>query len=239
MYINRGTLHLVFCGKRRVVVCSDSRGHSDEAGPSPEIFTKLFGAGKRTLCGMSGVLTLPPDVYVSSGVARLCSGSEFRDSPRDLLRAIRDDMREPLTAAFSENPLPDLPTIFSAFSVRRQRSGEVAFWDLDFPIKKTPNGDRSLGEPTLISRIEGIPTGPFYYHVGRGDCLPGDLIKRVHPDSPEADILRGVDDIFDLAMTLNKSCRDEIGGPIDVAVIDSVGVSWLRRNPIPRGAGFE
>ncbi len=233
MDVYSGTLHVILHGRKRIVVCSDSRGHSEESGPSPEVFQKLFQSGKRTLCGIHGILTLPPDILISNQISKLCSQDELRDLPRELLIAIRNVVEGPIAALFAGQPPPDLPSIFGAFSIQRRRNGELTFWKLDFPVVKALNGDRSVGEPQLKAAIEGFPPAPyFHYFEARGDCLPSDFMERVHPDSPEAEILRGVDDIFAFATTLNKSCADEIGGPIDVAVIDSIGVSWLRKKPI-------
>jgi hypothetical protein len=42
-------------------------------------------------------------------------------------------------------------------------------------------------------------------------------------------ILRDIDLIFETARSENCSCGEMIGGPIDVAVIESEGVRWLRK----------
>ena len=88
-----------------------------------------------------------------------------------------------------------------------------------------------MAEPTITARIDGIiPPGPFVYHASRGDCLPADL-SGLDSDSPDSKVLGDVDKIFEAARATNASCRDEIGGPIDVAAIDSHRVHWLRRKP--------
>jgi|ERR1017187_2872418 hypothetical protein len=233
MNIPFGTLHIALCGRQRIVVCSDSRGHS-RSGPSGDVFNKLFQAGQRTLCATSGVLMLSPDVYVASRVARICAEVRLQDSPRELLSAIRDDMHRPLVDLFTKNPLPDdLPSVFSAFSIRRSRNGEIDILNLDFPVVTGSDGRRLLGKPTTISQLEGLrPPGRFVYHHSRGDCLPKDLNQMVDPDLPDNIVLVAVDAIFESARASTQSCRDEIGGPIDVAAIDSNGFRWLRRKPI-------
>jgi hypothetical protein len=149
------------------------------------------------------------------------------------LCAIRDDLHGALTALFAENPLPDLPSAFSAFSVRRKRNGEIDLLELNFPVIAASDGHRLLGEPEIKSHLEGVlPSGPFVYHIGRSDCLTKDLEKRLDPDLPDGNVLKDIDNIFETARAVNGSCRDEVGGPIDVAAIDSVGFRWLRRKPI-------
>ena len=227
--IIHGTLHLVLGGKKRVVVCSDSRGHSKN-GPSTENFQKLFQAGRRTLCGTHGVLMLAPDIYVSDRISRFCNDKKYQDSPQQILAAIRDDMRDPLFDLFNAHPLPDGPSVFGALAISRKRTGELSFWKLDFPIVEKAPKVRSIAEPTIEPIIEGMPQSFFHFAEARGDCLPVNFTKMVHPDNSEAEILRGVDEIFSLiAASPDQSCRNEVGGPIDVAVIDAVGVSWLRR----------
>jgi hypothetical protein len=241
-----GTLHLALFGKQRIIFCSDSRGHS-ESGPIDDEFQKLFQAGKRTLCATSGVLMLPPDLYVSSVIQSICGDNSFIDSPRELLYAIRDEMHGPLSMLCEANPLPDLPSIFSVISVLRVRTGEIDLLDLDFPIVMN-DGIRMLGEPVIKSHLEGaLPRGPFVYHHSRGDCLPhyvtnpdtafdlivpvagGHLKDKLFSDE---EVLLEIDSIFEAVTAANKSCRDEVGGPIDVAAIDSVGFRWLRKKPI-------
>lgn len=161
-----GTLHIVAHGLDRTVVCSDSRGHSPENGPFDEDFQKLFKAGRRTICATSGLLTLPPDVYVSTLIGKLCNEQSSQDAPERLLYAIRDEMKWRLNAAFANHPLPDIRSIFSAFSIRRkpgrQPGGKLDFWELDFAIKNRADGTRSINEPTIVGRFNDEYTkGPF------------------------------------------------------------------------------
>jgi len=175
---------------------------------------------------------LGPGIYVSSRIQRICAEDTLRDSPRELLSAIRDDVQGALTALFAESPLPDLPSVFSALSVRRTPIGEIDLLELDFPVV-TSDGNPLLGEPTIKAHLEGeLPRGPFHFPVGRPDCLPKDVQKIADPDLPDAAILTGVDKIFEAVGAFSRSCRDEVGGPIDVAAIDSAGFRWLRKKPI-------
>jgi hypothetical protein len=133
---------------------------------------------------------------------------------------------------FANRALPDMPSIFSAFAVQRSSNGKVDLLELDFPLSIASSGARSIGEPMLTTQFEGV-TGMFIYHHSRGDCLPEDLTRRVHPDMADTALLAGIDNVFDAARKKSKSCGDEVGGAIDVAVIDSGGFRWLRRKPIP------
>jgi hypothetical protein len=181
---------------------------------------------------MSGILFLPPapGVRASIQIGRLCGEDRFRDSPRKLLTAVRDNVRAGLESMFAHHPLPDLPSIFSAFTVSRKKTNEVDILELDFPIVMSNSG-RRIGEPTISMKLDGA-FGMFLYHHSRGDCLPDDVTQRVHPDSEDSALLSGIDSVFSAAVRKTKSCSDEVGGPIDVAVIDTSGFRWLRRKPI-------
>src|SRR5580700_4828576 len=97
-----GTLHIIAQGTDRIIVCSDSRGHSPESGPSNEDFQKSFKSGHWTICGISGLLTLPPDIYMSTLVGKLCGEQSLQDAPENLLRAIGEEMQGRLNAAFAD-----------------------------------------------------------------------------------------------------------------------------------------
>jgi hypothetical protein len=234
MAIPFGTLHIALFGQQRIIVGSDSRGHSDD-GPMGDNFQKSFQAGRQTLCGTTGVLTLPPDIYVSDRVARLCAKVHLQDSPRELLYAIRADMHGPLVELFTEYPLPDdAPSVFSAFSIHRRLNGKVDLLSLEFPII-TQGTNRLLAEPIIRPHFENYKVREAVaYHDGRGDCLTPDILRRVNPDFDDDSVLAGIDYIFESAKAFSQSCRNEIGGPIDIAVIDSAtGFRWLRRKPLP------
>jgi hypothetical protein len=132
---------------------------------------------------------------------------------------------------FANRALPEMPSIFGAFAVQRRSNGKVDLLELEFPLSTSPSGTRSIGEAVVTTRFEGL-TGMFMYHHSRGDCLPEDLTRRVHPDMADTALLPGIDDVFDAARKKSKSCGEEVGGAIDVAVIDSGGFRWIRRKPI-------
>lgn len=227
-FLISSTLHLVLSGQRQTVVCSDSRGHGEDNTVNTDDFEKLFCAGDRTACCMSGILFLPPapGVRASFQIASLCGEDRFRDAPRKLLTAVRDSVREGLSSMFAYHPLPDLPSIFTVFTISRKPTNEVDILELDFPIM---NGSgRRIGDPTISVKVDGA-SRMFLYHHSRGDCLPQDITNRVHPDSEDKALLSGIDNIFSAAMAKTKSCSDEIGGPIDVAVIDASGFRWIRQ----------
>jgi hypothetical protein len=225
-----GTLHILVNGYKRLVICSDSRGHTDQ-GPSIEEFQKLFRAGKRTACCTSGLLMLPPGIHTSNLIETICSEEELWDSPRDLLCAIRDATRERITELFLDGAVPEIPSVFGAICVRRKSNGQLDLLELDFPILTAPNGSRSFGEPTMKIRFDGVFASFLYTH-SRGDCLPQNMQHRIDPDLPDNDLLAAVDEVFRAARMTSKSCADEVGGSIDVAAIDSKGFCWLRRKPI-------
>jgi len=128
--------------------------------------------------------------------------------------------------------LPDLPTVFNAFSARRNSSGEIDLLELSFPVVAN-NGQRTLGEPQITPHFEGvIPPSDFLYPIGRPDCLPNNPGSFVNPNHQDDEILKGVDELFNKARSASDSCRDEIGGPIDVAALGPDGFRWLRRKPI-------
>jgi hypothetical protein len=136
-----------------------------------------------------------------------------------------------LTATFAVNPLPDLPVIFSAFSIRRKQNGEIDLLELLFPIITIQCGARLLDDPEIKPRFEGeIPRGAFVYYFGR--TVPMELAQTLNADLPDSTLLGKVDDVFEAIRAVDDQCRDEIGGPIDVAAIESHGFRWLRKKPI-------
>lgn len=232
--IGFGTLHIALCGRSRIIVASDSRGHSPDTGPFGDDFQKLFKAGRRTLCTTSGLLTLPPDlhapVYVSTLIGALCVDDALQDSPKDLLRGIGAALRGRISALFARQAPPDMASIFSAFSVHRSSSGVINFWELDFPVLMSVAGTRIIGEPKITQKFKNYSGRPFAYYSGNE--IPVGSMDNLSADAPDEGLLTGIDSVFEGARSLNASAHNEIGGPIDVAVIDPRGFRWLRRKPI-------
>ena len=224
-----GTLHLILNGREQMVICSDSRGHSLESGPHAENFQKLFQAGKLTACCTSGVLIVPPGIYASTLLEAICSRLELQDSPEDLLAAIREAMHERITGLYASRNIPDMRSVFSALSVHRATTGHASIMELNFPVTRSWRG-RRLGDPTIRTEVDRVES--LGYSHSAGDCLPQNLQQRVHPDLPDPLLLPCIDQIFEASRETSSVCRDEIGGPIDVAAIGSNGFRWVRRKPI-------
>jgi hypothetical protein len=224
------SLLFALCGRHRVVVAADSR-RMREDGVALDDTDKLFPCGHFTACGISGVTNLGTHTIVSELIEEISSRPSLRDSPQALLEAITEEMGPRLTRVFREKPLPDgHASAFSAFVARKQPTGELDLLELEFRITTFNGGKRTLDEPRVIAHAEGPPLGRIAYSLGHGDYLTQALEQRLDPDAgSDADILTGVDAIFDGAMVESRKSKNDVGGPIDVALIDAAGFRWLRR----------
>ena len=170
------------------------------------------------MCCTTGLLWFSENDYVSARIAKICSDSGLQDCPRELLLAIMDDMYEPLASLFSAgDPLPDL-AVFSTTSIRRRPNGRIDLLELYFPVIEL-DGNRILGEPFIDTTFDGYKLRPGespVYNIGRGDCLTNDQMKSVNPDVPDGALLAGIDSLFENARASSESCRDEVGGPIEI-----------------------
>lgn len=234
MSLTFGTLHLVVRDWDRVIVCSDSRGHSGD-GPIGDDFEKLCKCGQWTACFISGNLTIPPDIRVSDLVAKLCAQDTLQDSPEKLLSAIRDNLHRnflPLLLRLNETGAPEMYCFFSAHVIQRTRDGHVTLSVLEYPIQMVASGERRVGGPEI--RPYTLKPEPFIFPFGNGDCLDLNQVKERLLNRPKLAKERlpfEVDALFATARAANKTCFDQVGGPIDVAVIDSEGFHWARQKP--------
>lgn len=244
MSLTFGTLHVVVVHSDRVVICSDSRGCDIRGlGPIAEDFQKLFQCGEWTACLIGGILMLSPNRRVSTRVAHVCARTALQDSPVELLRAIQNDLY-PKFLHLPATPVPNLtsdpPPAFSAYSIRRTRDGRIDMWELRFPVK-IDSGVLRFDQPMPpICHFERfiLQTGERCAILSHPDCLStqATAANREHrhlitPGLSNEDLSGEVDKLFEMAMATNQTCNDQVGGPIDVAVIDSSGFRWVRRKP--------
>lgn len=221
------SLQIICCGRRQVIVCSDSRGVY-EFGAARDHFQKLFAAGEMSACGIGGVLELSATDRIADRVLAFCSRQDLRDSPQKLLLAIRDDLFYSIKTLFESELRFKLRAdvgeqLFTAFCIKRAPTGEIDFWELCF----APSGE-SLAEPELNARVENsIPLGPFIYSTGFTGAES--VVNHIKPDlSDDELILQSADATF-LETTREKLYAGEVGGPVDVIAIDKNGLRWLRK----------
>jgi hypothetical protein len=226
------SLLIALVGRRKVVICADSRavwgpaGSGNEGDIANDCVQKLFQRGTHSICGMGGMA-------LSDRLTEICSRTHLQDAPRQLLEAVRDDLSWPFTDWFKRSPFPSDPIVFSAFALQRKPSGELDLLELEFPTSVTASGERFLDQPNIKTHLEStILPGRFAYSHAHGDCLTKKLEQKLNPDTcSDSAILSGIDEIFEAARNENAECYHEIGGPIDVALIDSAGFQWLRKKP--------
>jgi hypothetical protein len=224
------SLSAVFIGRRRVVVCADSRTVGTETGRICDRNEKLFQAGERSACGIGALINVGPRAsdFVPNRIKKLCIDERLRDRPRELLSAIKDDIWRPLSRLFIEEPgrfkslLPDQQVIFVAFCLTRRAMGEIDLLELRLPMLANQRGEPSLGEPEIESFMDGfLPAGPVIYSIGRAN----DLALQINPDLSDEPVLFAADRLFAAAAAHDQ----EVGGPVDVAAIDEQGFRWLRK----------
>jgi hypothetical protein len=219
------SLIIALAGRKRVVVASDSRGCAMD-GSQADRYQKLYQAGQFTAVGTTGALDIAPGVGISERIAGICAREELRDSPRALLEALRDELREELTSR-PNNRFPDGPIMFGAFAIRKKPDGWLDLLELEFAIETAADGSRFVGEPTLKAHFQGMPRGSSGFSIGQR--YPKGWERAVNLDSTADAIVSGVDRIFAMAKAESEKANDMIGGPIDVAVIETTGFKWLRR----------
>lgn len=229
------SINLVKIGQHRVLAIADSRG-CYKYGPPRDDLLKLFQLGSRTVAGIGGLTEIRPGDDIAERVEKLSAVDALADSPREFMTALASDLHEPLRDRFAKNPhlfkwlLADTSIVLTAFCLTRERSGEITLLELQFALENR-DGAPACGEPQIITHAERlVPARQMMY------CAPTDfpmkhLFRQLDADSPDDCVLADVDRLFETAKRENAVCRAEIGGPLDVAVIDAEGFRWLRRKP--------
>jgi len=230
------SVHLVKVGRRQVVVCSDGQGTNDTGSVGTD-YEKLFRTGERSFCGIVGALSLDRagTDLIAPRITKLCSVDALLDSPRKFLSALRDDLHQSFIKLFATDAdafkwyLDDTKIVFEAFSLMRERTGEITLLELQFPLENDAGTPR-LGEPKIITTMEGeMPRGVFCFALGP-EYVQRNPLMPLNPDSGDDAILAMVDPMIDSFKRNDAMCRNEIGGVIEVAAIDADGFRWLRRD---------
>ncbi len=217
-------------GERRVILWGDSR-EIDAHGWCSDGHTKLFQAGDRSAVGITGATFsgYGADTYIPLMAAGICSDKRFADQPHDLLCAIRDAVHPPLAAWVARSPelfqwlKVETSLIFGAFCIRRSQFGTITLIELRIPLLSR-NGIPVVGEPILKPHLNEGSFSGAYFQGGTGCDLAGNR-DAINPDRPDQDVVAEVDRLAGIF-----SGRT-IGGPIDIAAIDSTGFRWIRQKP--------
>jgi len=223
------SINLVVASPSRVVACADSRlSYSDGRPANDNGAQKIFQAGSRSVFGSVGI-----------GVIEVAAKGDQLDNPGKLLTDLAAAYHGPFVARvstdmeFLKRILPGTPVVFSAWALTRKHSGEIDLAELKFPLRDRGDGTPYLPEPegmvgTLMPKPKLVfcnPTDPEF------DPFTSTILRladEIHPDDPDADILREVDHVFAEAIRRDPACAKAIGGTIVVAAIDSGGFRWLR-----------
>jgi hypothetical protein len=224
------SLHVVISGDRQTIIAADSRAVTDGGEVSNDYAQKLFQCGWRTICGISGFTvgkTITGTLFCSQDrVEEICADYTLHDRPRAILDRIDRELHEPIAALVAEHAFTD-DFLFESFCVHRRPDGVIDLLQMHFPIVI------DAGKPRLAAAevTEQTTSEPFLWSCGQE---LGGLKKFDTEFTADDEILKAVDYIFESAKQHNSQQSPvEIGGPIDVAAIDSVGLRWLRKKALP------
>jgi hypothetical protein len=207
------SLHIVLNGKHRAILAADSRA-AFPSGETHDDYVKLFVAGTRTLCGFEGIMGGKHDRHaIVRVVAAVCARNDLQDRPRELLEAMRDELRADLARVVSEEP-----SLFSALVLQKAHSGAATLFRLEF---------LAGSEPTITPVAEATSRA-FFYSQGYDDGLTLELKRFADRDlQTDESAIRRVDQIFEAARA-----SAEVGGRVDIITIDCLdGCRWLRKKP--------
>jgi len=192
----------------------------------------LFQAGERAVVGTVGITAVgqTAEDRMSYRIEKLCRDESLKDRPCRLLLAIAEDVHEKLVVLFREETWrfrwllgDDTEIVLAVFCCRRGPAGEIDLLELRLPLG-VKNGSPVIGDPKIKMHMERfIPAGAVLYQLGGSDEMTRHRSKIPNPDSSDSVVLASADSFYEACAT------SEIGGPVDVAAIDSDGFRWLRR----------
>lgn len=215
------------------MVAADSRGTLSTGG-SRDDYQKFFPAGRHAVVALVGVVDLLAGdssgrlvrLSLTRRIARLCGEARLQKDPQALITEIVAELRELRMLPF-HCALPRSASLVDVLIVGRGHGGYCCAWRLSLPIER-----ESLAEPKLEQLQAGvIPSGGCHLHgIGLVETVQTLGFAKNPDDSTDSEILAAIDKTF-AAAAANPDRGAEIGGPIDVAVIDSSGFRWLRCKP--------
>jgi hypothetical protein len=230
---------------------------------------KLLPFGPTALCGLSGLLrfTRTERVRRGHGIARettfelsdVVDGLGFEEAPGDeaelsatftrrLHRALvavwerfAIDLDEPFgPSARWESAIVRSLRLAELVYVSREPSGRafLSTIELRHSLRQSSSGQYSsfLEAPSVRQLLYAPVVQPCLYLRGARWCVrPEPLESTVDGDANALDIIERV---FERAQ-YGKRCAAAIGGPVDVAVIDSSGRRWLKQKTKMPGLNME
>ena len=142
------------------------------------------------------------------------------------------DLDQPFGSTATQAKSGVVPSLRLAqlFYVNREASGRafLATIDLRHSVRRSTSGlYSSVLEPPVVRRLlfSAVEQPRLYLRGTRQRLRPGPLHGSVDGDT---EALRIIDGIYKRARYASQ-CAATIGGPVDVAVIDSAGRRWLKR----------
>lgn len=144
------------------------------------------------------------------------------------------DLDEPFgcTAAQAEPTVVPSLRLAQLFYVNREASGRafLATIDLTYSLRRSKSGRYSsvLETPVVRQLLFSAVVQLRLYVRGTRRCVRPEPL--CGPVAGDVEALRIIEGIFERTRHVTR-CATAIGGPVDVAVIDTAGRRWLRRKP--------
>jgi len=152
------------------------------------------------------------------------------------------DLDEPFgyTAARAQSGTGPSLRLAQLFYVNRESSGRafLATIDLTHSLRRSNSGHYSsvLEQPVVRRLLSGAVVEPRLYVRGARRCVRPEPL--CGPIDGDAEALRIIEGVFERARHATQ-CAAAIGGPVDVAVIDTAGRRWLKQKQASRIATHE
>ena len=186
--------------------------------------------------GKTATSTLDALELLSSASASIPAGDGQKQAEfltESLHAALRKHWRFAVDNRRLDSPInpsgsPDQNSVFTLLFVRRM-SGELPeIFEIKFPFRELPRaggGWANYLDPPSLLKLD--PNSNTARAQGSTQCL------RL-PDDPavlnsRSTLVGAIELIYERASQLASPCKDLIGGPVDIAVIDNSGFQWLRK----------
>jgi hypothetical protein len=252
-----GSLVVCVIAPEAVYLAADSR-YAGVSGTLGDSARKLLACGSSALCGLSGLVRFTRTEY-DRGVEQASSETTFELSEivdglpceggegepevaagfaRGVHRALMPlweryaiELDEPL--GFLRPRVGRRLRLAQLFYVNRPASGRafLSTIDLEHRLVRTRSGryDSALEMPVIRPVFHDVVVEPRIFVRGKRSCAQVEPI--CGPIESDGAAIGVIERIFDSARR-GLRCASSVGGPVDVAVIDTAGRRWLRRKAL-------
>lgn len=211
---------------------------------------KLLVYGRTALCGLCGLLRFTRTEFDFAGdalrqttleLAEVIGGLEplgmdWKSSSAERFAESLHAALAPVWATFTgglDSPFGSSRELVQILYANRSAAGEVCVdgIDLKHSMRRSESGEYSsvLEAPVVRTIFHGTVHAQRLFIRGSKRCVSTAALGGKVDDDAAA--VEAIDGVFRVSRR-EMRCAKAIGGPVDVAVIDSSGRRWLRRKPV-------